>query len=173
MLLKFTQNNLILVSCAGFYRGGENGQQSIFNGLSKLKEDCEITDTVLIHDGNRCLVSGDIIADSLATYNRYGSAIAAIPCVEVVFDSKNGISSHKSYNRNNLWRTQTPHTYSLGKLLWAHEQANKKGIKNTAATCELMEILGEDIYFSKGSELNLKITTMDDLEIFKALIANN
>ena len=29
---------------------------------------------------------------------------------------------------------------------------------------------GEEIYFSPGSEKNLKVTTIDDIEIFKALL---
>ena len=54
--------------------------------------------------------------------------------------------------------------------MWAHEQAKQKGIVNTAATCVLMQKLGEKIYFSRGSEMNLKITTVDDIEIFEALL---
>ena len=34
----------------------------------------------------------------------------------------------------------------------------------------LMKELGRMSYFSKGSEENLKITTLDDLKIFKALL---
>ena len=112
----------------------------------------------------------DIITDSLATYNKYGSAVAAIPCVEAIFKSTNSQSSEVSIPRNELFRTQTPHTYSFSKLLWAHEEAEKRKIENTAATCVLMNLLGEEIYFSLGSEKNLKITTLDDLDIFKALI---
>lgn len=151
--------------------GGKTGQESIHKGLLKLKEEISSNDTVMIHDGNRCFVSDEIISDSLATFKKYGSAIAAIPCVEAVFRSENdGISSNVSIPREQLYRTQTPHTYSLEKLLWAHEQAAKKNITNTAATCVLMQELGETIYFSKGSEKNLKITTVDDLMIFKALL---
>lgn len=151
--------------------GGETGQESIKNCLAKLHEEGLTDDTVItIHDGNRALITQDIIADSLATYKKYGSAVAAIPCVEAVFKSSDGKESNISISRDELFRTQTPHTYSLGKLLWAHEEAAKKNITNTAATCVLMNILGEKVYFSLGSEKNLKITTMDDLDIFKALV---
>lgn len=151
--------------------GGETGQESIFNGLKILEKELEPSDVVMIHDGNRCLVSGEIISDSLATFKKHGSAVAAIPCVEAVFKSKdNGISSNISIPREQLFRTQTPHTYTLEKLLWAHSQAKEKGIVNTAASCTLMQELGDKIYFSRGSEENLKITTVDDLMIFKALL---
>lgn len=152
--------------------GGATGQESIYNGLMAIKEEMTEDDTiVMIHDGNRCLVSSEIISDSLATFKAHGSAVAAIPCVEAVFrSSDNGLSSTLSIPREQLFRTQTPHTYKLKKLLWAHEEAQKRNITNTAASCTLMQQLGETVYFSKGSEENLKITTVDDMMIFKALL---
>ena len=150
--------------------GGETGQDSIFKGLEKLKEELGDEDVVLIHDGNRPLVSSQIISDSLATFSRCGSAVAASPCTEVVFETDDGISSCVSTERERLRRTQTPHTYKLGELYGAHLEAQKRGITNTAASCMLMKELGRMTYFSKGSEENLKITTTDDLKIFKALL---
>lgn len=151
--------------------GGRTGQESIRNGLFKLKELLEKDDIVMVHDGNRCMVSSEIISDSLATFKAHGSAVAAIPCMEAVFRSgDNGLSSIVSIPREQLFRTQTPHTYTMGKLIWAHEEAEKRGITNTAASCTLMQELGEIVYFSKGSEENLKITTVEDMMIFKALL---
>lgn len=154
--------------------GGDSGQESIYNGIKALEENGESEDTVvLIHDGNRCLVTEEIISNSLAVYDKYGSAVAAIPCTEVVFRSgDSGEHSNEEIPREQLYRTQTPHTYSLKKLLWAHAEAKSKGISNTSASCSLMYKLGETIYFSKGSEENIKITTTDDLNIFKALLDN-
>ena len=152
--------------------GGETGQESIYNGLRFLKNEGLSEDTtIMIHDGNRSFVSSEIISNSLAVYKKNGSAVAAIPCTEAVFRSDDeGISSDVSIPREQLYRTQTPHTYSLGKLLWAHSEARKLGIKNTAASCTLMQHLGETVYFSKGSVNNLKITTSDDLMVFNALL---
>lgn len=151
--------------------GGETGQESIRNGLRKLKEEFPDEDiTVMVHDGNRALVSTEIISDSLATFAKYGNAVAVIPCTEVVFESENKFSSHVSTEREKLFRTQTPHTYKLSDLLWAHSEAEKRNIKGTAASCMLMKELGRESYFSKGSEENIKITTLEDLRIFKALL---
>lgn len=152
--------------------GGATGQESIHNGLMALKEMCEPTDVVLVHDGNRPLITNDIIADSLSTFSKYGSAVAAIPCTEAVFKSADGLSSTISIPREQLFRTQTPHTYTLGKLLWAHEQAAERNIANTTASCTLMQALGETVYLSKGSEKNFKLTTTDDLDIFRAFLNN-
>lgn len=150
--------------------GGETGQESIRNGLNKIAEEASENDVVMVHDGNRPLISSEIISDSLATYAKYGSAVAVIPCTEVVFESDDGISSVVSTPRERLFRTQTPHTYKIGELLDAHKKAEEQGITSTAASCMLMKELGRLTYFSKGSEENLKITTLDDLKIFKALL---
>ena len=152
--------------------GGNTGQESICNALNKVKEDLQDDSTIImVHDGNRCMVSSEIISDSLATFKEHGSAVAAIPCVEAVFRSEDkGVSSVISIPREQLFRTQTPHTYTLGKLLWAHNEAKKRNISGSAASCTLMQELGETVYFSKGSEENLKITTVDDMVIFKALL---
>lgn len=150
--------------------GGATGQESIFNGLKTIRKDHEDTDVVIIHDGNRPMIEPDIITDNLVKQKKYGSAVAAIPCTEVVFVSENKIDSSCSIPRENLQRTQTPHSYYLGDLWNAHMEAQKKNIKNMAATCSLMEALGKKTYFSRGSEKNLKITTVDDIEIFKALL---
>ena len=150
--------------------GGESGQESIRNGLRKLKAELSEDDVVMIHDGNRPLISSEIISDSLATFAKFGSSVAVVPCTEVVFESEDGYSSCVSTDREKLFRTQTPHTYTLGTLLDAHKQAEELGIQNTAASCMLMKELGRMTYFSKGSEENIKITTLEDLRIFKALL---
>lgn len=151
--------------------GGETGQESIKKGLDVLKEECNIPETiVMVHDGNRPLISDEVISDSLATYHNHGSAVAAMPCIEAIYKSPDGEKSDITLDRQEMFRTQTPHTYSLEKLLWAHEQAAQREITNTTATCTLMTMLGETIYFSKGTEKNLKLTTKEDVEILIAMI---
>ena len=151
--------------------GGETGQESIRNGLDAIAKDCPGSTVVMVHDGNRPMVDNNIISDSLAVFKKYGSAVAVIPCTEAIFKSEDGKTSTVSIPREALLRTQTPHTYTLEKLLWAHQQAQEKGITNTVASCTLMHALGETIYFSRGSEKNFKLTTLDDMEIFNAFLA--
>ena len=150
--------------------GGNSGQESIWKGLQALEKECSLQDTVMVHDGNRPLVSDEMISDSLAVYHSRGSAVAAMPCIEAIYRSSDGESSQVSLDRREMYRTQTPHTWPLGKLLWAHREAAKRQIRDTTATCTLMTLLGEKIYFSKGSEKNLKLTTAEDVEIFEALL---
>ena len=151
--------------------GGTTGQGSIYNALKAIREDHTEDDiVVLIHDGNRPMVSQDIITDNIVKQSIYGSAVTVIPTAEVVFVSKDGESSNEALNREELWRTQTPHAYRFDELWSVHCQALKDGVTNTAASCSLMQKYGYTTYFSKRSEKNIKITTVEDIEIFKALL---
>jgi 2-C-methyl-D-erythritol 4-phosphate cytidylyltransferase len=150
--------------------GGETGHISIHNGLMELRKHCSEDAVILIHDAIRCSVSQDIISDGLSTYSKYGSAVVVIPCTEVVFRSNDGTVADEEIPRSQLFRTQTPQIFSLGKLCWAHEEAEKRNIFAPLATCSLMQSLGENVHFSYGSEKNFKVTTIDDVEIFRAMI---
>lgn len=150
--------------------GGATGQESIKHGLDEAAKHYSEDSTIIIHDGNRGLVSQEIISDALSKYREFGNAVTAIPCVEAVFRSEDGEVSNVEIPRAQLYRTQTPHVWPLDKMLWAHKQAEEKGITNTAATCSLMRELGETIHFSKGSEKNMKVTTVEDIDIFKAFL---
>jgi 2-C-methyl-D-erythritol 4-phosphate cytidylyltransferase len=154
----------------GIVDGGESNQESIFLGLKKLEKTCASDDTVFIHDGNRPLVSQTVINNCFSTFQKYGSAIAAIPCVEAVFRTNDGISSDTNIPRDSLYRTQTPHVYRLGELLDAYREAESRDIHLSVAVCTLMNALGKPIYFAPGSERNLKITTTEDIELFEALL---
>ena len=150
--------------------GGATGQESIRNGLMELEKHYSPDDIVLIHDGNRTMVSQDIISDCIVTAKRFGSAIAAIPCVEAVLETEDGEISNKSIPREKLRRTQTPHGFPLGKILDLHRRAVEQGITSSVAACTRMIELGEPVHFYAGSEKNIKLTTVDDIDIFKALL---
>ena len=153
--------------------GGANGQESIWNGLVELEKHFAPTDLVLIHDGNRPMVSHEIISDCICVANQYGNAIPAIPVTEAILKTDNGIDSLKSIPRDHLKRTQTPHTFKLGDICEMHRQALKAGITNTVASCTLAVELGRKVFFSLGAEKNFKLTTIEDIEMFKALLVQN
>lgn len=150
--------------------GGETGHSSIRNGLFELEKECAAEDIVLVHDGTRAMVSQEIISDCIAKCRVYGCAITAIPCTEGMLNTDDKVKSNAMTSRDKLMRMQTPQAFSLSKLLWSHREALARGISDSVASGTLMVELGETVYFSAGSEKNLKLTTTDDIEIFKALV---
>ena len=150
--------------------GGANGQESIRNGVFELEKHCKAEDIVLVHDAIRPMVSAEIISDCIVKTKKYGCAIATIPCAEAMLQTDDGEISSGSYPRDRLKRTQTPQGFKLGELCELHREALKKGITNSIASCTLMIEMGHQVYFSAGSEKNLKLTTVEDIDIFKALL---
>ncbi|OUN29365.1 IspD/TarI family cytidylyltransferase [Blautia sp. An81] len=150
--------------------GGKNGQDSIRNGVFELEKHYGPEDIVLIHDSIRPMVSADIISDCIVKTKKFGCAIATIPCAEAMLQTEDGLSSTGSYPRDHLKRTQTPQGFPLGKICDLHRRALEKGITNSVASCTLMIEMGEQVHFSMGSEKNIKLTTVDDIDIFKALL---
>ena len=151
--------------------GGENGQASIRNGITDISLRHGKEDLILIHDAIRPMVSTDIISDCIRVALKYGNAITSIPCAEAMLRTVDGVSSREQISRDNLKRTQTPQAAKLGDLLEAHKEALEQGITASVATCTMFIELGKKLYFSMGSEKNIKLTTTDDFEIFKALLS--
>ncbi|MBQ8533637.1 MAG: 2-C-methyl-D-erythritol 4-phosphate cytidylyltransferase [Clostridia bacterium] len=150
--------------------GGKNGQDSIRNGVYELRKHFAEDDVVLIHDAIRPMVSEEIISDCIAKTKTHGCAIAVIPCAEAMVVTDDGDSAMVSYPRDQLKRTQTPQGFTLGKICDLHKRALEKGITNSVASVTLMIEMGEKVFFSAGSEKNIKLTTTDDIDIFKALL---
>lgn len=152
------------------FPGGDNGQASIRNGVFGLEDHLNKDDVVLIHDAIRPMVSADIISDCIVKTKKYGNAITVIPCAEAMMETEDGIESIGSYPRDRLKRTQTPQGFKLGDICELHREALIKGITNSVASCTLMIEMGKKVYFSAGSEKNIKLTTVEDIDIFKALL---
>lgn len=171
-VLQAYANQFNITKFKWIFPGGGSGMESIHNGIYGLKEKgCCDDDIVLIHDSVRPLVSQDIISSNIAICKAYGFAITGIQCREAVLESADGFVSRTSIPRDQLIRTQTPQTFTLKNILDVHEEAKVKGIIDSVASCTLIaEVGGREMHIVPGSEKNIKITTVEDVEILKALM---
>lgn len=149
--------------------GGNNGQSSARNALMALENTCRAEDIVIIHDAVRPMISEEIITDCIAKAKEFGSGLSAVRCQETIMRTDDGESGEEGIDRNDIMRVQTPQAYQYGKALWAHKEALNRGITNAVYTNTLMLELGEELHFSYGSNKNIKITTLEDIDMFKAL----
>lgn len=151
--------------------GGKNGQDSIRNGLYDIAERYHSDDDiVLIHDAIRPMVSQEIITDNIRVCRENGNAITVVPCTAAMLKTYDSFSTTEQVPRDNLKITQTPQAFYVNDIVEAHKEALSKGITNSVASCTMYIELGRKLYMSKGSEKNLKLTTTEDIEIFKALL---
>lgn len=152
--------------------GGESGQESIRNGVFALEDKLSPDDIVIIHDGIRPLVEEEVLSDVIVKCRQYGNAVTSMPYNEQIFVIDDDISTTKYIPRETLRRVATPQAYKFGKLDWAYHEAFEKkiGIYGSSYTNTMMVELGERLYFAAGSDKNIKLTTQDDLELFKGYL---
>ncbi len=152
--------------------GGETAQESIRDGVYNLEGKCSADDIVIIHDGIRPLVDDSVLSDVIIKCRQYGNAVTALPYNEQIFVADDDKSTTRYIPRETLRRVSTPQAYQYGRLNKAYHEAYEKkiGIYGSAYTNTMMVELGEKLYFAAGSDKNIKITTKDDLELFKAYL---
>lgn len=152
--------------------GGQTGQESIRNGVSNLKDKISDDDIVIIHDGIRPMVSEEVISDCIEKCREHGNGITSLPITEQIFSVENEIYTEKFIPRETLRIQQTPQAYKFEKIYAGYEKAFSEniGISSSSYANTMMAELGEKLYFAKGSSKNIKITTKEDIEIFKAML---
>ena len=157
--------------------GGETSQDSIKLGVFNLEKVLKKKDMVIIHDGVRPMVDEEVLSDVIAVCEKNGNAVTSLPYNEQIFVvNENDKSTTNEYiPRDKLRRVSTPQAYTFGEIDEAYHEAYEKniGIGNGTYANTLMADLGKTLHFASGSDKNIKITTRDDIEIFKAYIESD
>lgn len=152
--------------------GGNSAQESIRNGVYHLEDTCDADDTIIIHDGIRPLVEPSVLSDVISKCEQYGNAVTSMPYNEQIFVVDDEISTVKYIPRETLRRVSTPQAYKFGLLDRKYHEAFETGVGifGSSYTNTMMVELGERLYFAAGSDKNIKLTTKDDLDMFKSYI---
>lgn len=152
--------------------GGSTGQESIRNGVYNLEDKCDKDDIIIIHDGVRPLVDEAVLSDVIIKCEQYGNAVSSMPYNEQIFVKDDEESTTKFIPRETLRRVVTPQAYKFDLLDKKYHEAFEKeiGIYGSAYTNTMMVDLGVRLYFAAGSDRNIKLTTKDNLEMFKAYL---
>lgn len=157
--------------------GGATAQESIKLGLFNLEKVLKKDDIVIIHDGVRPMVDEEVLSDVVAVCEKYGNAVTSLPYNEQIFvvNEDNPSTTNKYVPRDTLRRVSTPQAYKFGEINDAYHYAfeNNFGIGNSTYANTLMVDLGKTLHFASGSDKNIKITTRDDIEIFKAYVKSD
>lgn len=152
--------------------GGKTGQESIRNGVYNLEGKVSDEDNIIIHDGIRPLIDETVISDVIQKCQKYGNAVTSLPYNEQIFIKDDEETTTKYIPRETLKRVSTPQAYKFNLLDGKYHEAFEKeiGIYGSSYTNTMMVELGVKLYFAAGSERNIKLTTPDDLELFKAYL---
>ena len=160
--------------------GGATFQESVMNGMNYLSDKAQRDDTVLFHFGASPFIKPDIISDVIRVCKEKGTnAISTTDYLLLsgVKKTTASVSDPENYteeyiNRDTIAVMNTPHAFQYGFLEDMYKEAVETGVIDTVEphTTTLMYAMGKKIYFSKGSQDNIKITTKDDLEMFEGYV---
>ena len=149
--------------------GGKDAQESTYRGLELLKDRMGQGDIVIVHDAIRPMVSEKIITSSIRMCLRKGMGVAATYIMDTIMHSGNGKEGYQSINRYEIMKVQTPQAFDF-QLIWnMHQKALEMNSLGAWDNSSMLTRIGEKVYFSEGSDLNLKINTIEDVEMFRAL----
>lgn len=157
---------------AGIVKGGSTGQDSIYNALKLAQNDNPQDSVVLIHDGVRPNITPEIITKCIECTTQNGNAITCTSCFETILISEDGTSPKHVPYRKNTYSAQAPQAFKLGEIVDAHETTRKTNPNYTdiVDSCTLFKSLNKQTYMIEGNRGNIKITTIEDLYILRALI---
>ena len=148
--------------------GGSTRQESVQLGLSALPADAQ---SVLIHDGARCLVS-PLVFDEISRIVLGGEAvIAASQVVDTIKKVNDKGEIIDTPPRSDLWCAQTPQGFPVEQLKHAHRQAIFNGWSVTD-DASLFERLGIPVKIYDAGPSNIKVTTPFDLVIAESILSS-
>jgi len=152
--------------------GGTTGMGSIYNALKAASEQCGEDTIVLIHDGVRPFISARLIDEVLDTVKENGAAVTCTPLFETPIVSRGGEIVEETPARSDCYTAQAPQAFYLGTVLKAHEITRKDNPEYTGIVdnCTMMTRLGMSVPIVKGPRSNIKVTTPEDLFMFKAML---
>lgn len=153
-------------------KGGASGQESIRNGVYNFEGVLAEDDICIVHDGVRPMLDPEVITDVVRVAKERGNAVTSMPYNEQIFlvDKKDSATTAQYIPRETLRRVSTPQAYRFGLLDSKYHEAFEKGvgIDGSNYTNTMMVQLGVRLNFAVGSDRNIKLTTPENLEFFRA-----
>lgn len=153
----------------GFSLPGENRQLSIFHGLEDIRKFADDTDSVLVHDAARPLLSKKQIETCMNALPGHEGVLPVLPLKDTVYCSVDGKQVSSLLNRNEVYAGQAPEVFLLEKYYEANKYLLPEKILQINGSTEPAIMAGMDVVMVPGDERNFKITTKSDLEDFSKI----
>ena len=145
--------------------GGSTRQQSVYNAV--LSSDANDNDLLVVHDAARALIPNDILKNAIISAKKNGNALVCIKAKDTLIKGKKTVD--KYLNRDEVYYVQTPQIFKYRDLQIALSKADKEKFIGTDESM-LVKRLGKKVHIVEGSVFNFKITTKEDVEMFRRLV---
>jgi 2-C-methyl-D-erythritol 4-phosphate cytidylyltransferase len=168
--------------------GGEHRSDTVQRALERVKSEIEF---VAVHDAARPCIAEPWIDSVFEAAQRDGAAILAAPVQATLkrteeqgarskeqgarINSKTGsplpaprsLRISSTVSREGLWEAQTPQVFRRDMLIEAYAKRGREPVTDDA---QLVERLGKPVTIVPCSQLNIKITSRDDLKLAEQVL---
>ncbi len=163
-LLEKIKKKYRLLKIKSFVEGGIERQDSVYNALLSLPAGND--DLVVVHDAARPLLDMSILNNALKTAREKGNALVCIKAKDTLVKVQKTLTY---LNRDHIYYVQTPQVFNYKVLLKAMQKAYKDKFYGTDESM-LVKRTGVKIHLTDGSLRNFKITTIDDMKLFRKIV---
>jgi len=164
---RLLQEYNLLIPGIKIIAGGLRRQDSVRAGIEATGEDIDI---ILVHDGARPLVSGQLISRCYHEIIAKGAAIAAIEVKDTLKKGTADYTVENTIDRSSLWQAQTPQGALKHLLIRAFDAASDDTVTDESS---LLENAGIAVSLVAGEETNIKITRPEDLKLAEIIMGKN
>lgn len=153
--------------------GGSEYERSIMNGVKGLEGIAKPDDIVMVHWAASPFVTDEMISDNIRVCKEKGNAISASYSY-LLYGTNDGDCARKAINRETFMTLSAPQSFLYSVITEIYKQVEEKKMFGAceAHTTAFMTELGIPIYFSKGHHSNIKITTKEDIDLFRGYLLN-
>ncbi len=155
-------------------KGGSEYELSIMNGVAGLEGIANPNDVVIIHWAASPFINEEMITDNIRVCKEKGNAITASYSY-LLYGSNDGDCAMKAINRESFMTLSAPQSFLYKNVIDLYKQVEEKHLFETIEehhTTVFMAELGIPLFFSKGSHTNIKITTKEDIDLFRGYLLN-
>lgn len=144
--------------------GGETRQNSVYNAL--LSSQAESEDLIVVHDAARALLPDEVLTKAVKTARIKGNALVTMKAKDTLIKGNRTVNEY--LDRNEVHYVQTPQIFKYKDLLRAMNKSFKEKFVGTDESV-LVKRIGKEVNIVEGSVFNFKITTKEDIELFRKL----
>ncbi len=145
--------------------GGNTRQDSVYNALKSMESVSE-NDLVIVHDAVRPLLPQNVLTNAIEIAKQKGNALVCIKAKDTLVKGNRVVENY--LDRDEVYYVQTPQIFLYSVLMKAMENAYENNFMGTDESM-LVRQIGEKVNIVEGSVYNFKITTAEDVEIFRML----
>ena len=152
--------------------GGKDRNSTIENVINAIDAIQPITseDIIITHDSVRPFLTLKTIKENINLAQQYDAVDTVVEATDTIVESKNNTFITCIPERKYLYQGQTPQSFRCKEFLSLYHALSSEQKEILTDACKIFVISDKQVALAKGDYSNIKITTITDLKIARAIL---